>query len=229
MTKENESRALRTSSGGEETTPGSDSDPSLRVGARPRIVLGITGATGAIFGIRILERLVSVGADVHLVMSQWGQRTIEHETDYAIDDLRQLATENYSNGNLAAALSSGSFLVDGMIIAPCSAKTLAGIAHGVSDNLIGRAADVALKERRKLVLLARETPLSEIHLENMLRLSRMGATILPPMPAFYNAPASIDDLVDHITVRALDQFGLLGADDGRRWGGIIRRRASDPR
>ncbi|WP_017727776.1 non-oxidative hydroxyarylic acid decarboxylases subunit B [Halalkalibacterium ligniniphilum] len=173
-----------------------------------RIIVGISGATGAIFGIRMLEALRSVGVETHLVISKWAEVTIKLETDYSIDDVKSLATVVHGSMNQAASISSGSFRVDGMIIAPCSMKTLASIRAGMADGLLGRAADVMLKERKKLVLLTRETPLSAIHLENMLGLSRMGVTIIPPVPAFYNHPKSIDDIVNHIVARTLDQFDI---------------------
>lgn len=189
-----------------------------------RLTVGITGATGALFGIRLLERLRDLDVETHLVMSKWAERTIEHETPYSVQDVRALASVVHGIQNQAAAISSGSFLTEGMIIAPCSVKTLGGIAAGLADNLINRAADVMLKERRKLVLVVRETPFNDIHLENMLKLSRMGAVIFPPVPAFYNHPTSIDDIVDHIVARALDQFRL---NDGwnRRWDGQLTRTA----
>lgn len=185
-----------------------------------RIVVGITGATGAIFGIELLRRL-SQCADVetHLVLSRWARTTIHLETGLSADDVVALADAAYSWNDQAAAISSGSFVTEGMIIAPCSMKTLAGIRTGYSDGLIGRAADVTLKERRRLVLVSRETPLSEIHLENMLALARMGAVIVPPMPAFYDNPTSIADIVAHICVRILDQIGIESADS-KRWSGM---------
>ena len=183
-----------------------------------RLVVGITGATGAIFGVRLLQALKAAEVETHLVLSKWGLQTVEHETGLGSAELGALASVVHGSGNMAATISSGSFRTDGMVIAPCTMKTLAGIAHGFGDGLVQRAADVVLKERRKLVIVARETPLSDIHLENMLRLSRMGATILPPMPAFYNKPESIDDIVDHIVARVLDQFGI-DAQFARRWDG----------
>jgi len=173
-----------------------------------RLIVGITGATGAIYGVRLLERLRESGVETHLVISRWGARTLLHETPYSREQVEALADVTYAPGDMGAAISSGSFRTDGMIIAPCSAKTLAAIAHGYGDNLIHRAADVVLKERRRLVLAVREAPMSDIHLENMLKLSRMGAVVLPPLPAFYNHPRTIDDLVDHSVSRMLDQFGL---------------------
>jgi 4-hydroxy-3-polyprenylbenzoate decarboxylase len=176
-----------------------------------RIIVGISGATGAIYGIRILQHLRELGVETHLVISRWGLRTLLHETSWAREQVESLAQAVYAPGDMGAAISSGSFRTDGMIVAPCSAKTVAAIATGVGDNLLHRAADVMLKERRRLVLVVRETPLSEIHLENMLKLARIGTIILPPVPAFYNAPRSIDDVVDHTTARILDLFGLEAA------------------
>ena len=173
-----------------------------------RIIVAITGATGAIYGIRTLERLREARVETHLVISRWGGRTLLHETPYSREHVEALADVTYAPADMGAAISSGSFRTDGMIVAPCSAKTLAAIAHGFGENLIHRAADVILKERRRLVLVVREAPLSDIHLENMLKLSRMGAVILPPMPAFYHHPRTIDDIVDHTVARILDQFGI---------------------
>jgi 4-hydroxy-3-polyprenylbenzoate decarboxylase len=183
-----------------------------------RLIVGLTGATGSIYGVRLLERLREMDVETHLVISRWGARTLAHETPYTREYVESLATTVYPPGDMGAAISSGSFRTDGMIVVPCSAKTLAAIAHGVGDNLIHRAADVILKERRKLVLAIREAPLSEIHLENMLKLSRMGVVILPPLPAFYNHPRTIDDLVDHTVARALDSFGL-DVQGAARWAG----------
>ena len=183
-----------------------------------KIIVGMSGATGAIYGVRILERLRDAGAETHLVISRWGARTLLHETPYSREQVEALATVSYNAADMGAAISSGSFQTDGMIVAPCSAKTLAAIAHGFGENLIHRAADVILKERRRLVLMMREAPLSDIHLENMLKLSRMGAVVLPPMPAFYNHPRTIDDIVDHTVSRVLDQFGL-DVSGAARWSG----------
>ena len=185
---------------------------------RKRLVVAITGATGAIYGVRVLQRLHAAGAETHLVISRWGARTLLHETTWSRQQVEALATETHAPADMGAAISSGSFRTDGMIIAPCSAKTLAAIAHGYGDNLVHRAADVILKERRKLVLAIREAPLSEIHLENMLTLARMGAVILPPMPAFYNHPKTVDDVVEHTVARILDQFGFE-MPEAVRWAG----------
>ena len=150
----------------------------------PKLIVGITGATGAIFGIRLLEVLRTHAVESHLVVSKWGARTLAHETGYSLEQVQRLATASYSPGDQGAAISSGSFVTSGMVVAPCSVRTLAAIATGQGEHLIHRAADVILKERRKLVLVVRESPLSDIHLENMLKLSRMGVIILPPVPAF---------------------------------------------
>jgi 4-hydroxy-3-polyprenylbenzoate decarboxylase len=173
-----------------------------------KIIVGMTGATGSIYGVRLLEQLRASGVETHLVLSRWGVRTLLHETPYSKEQVEALADVAYNPADMGAAISSGSFQADGMIVAPCSVKTLAAIAHGFGESLVHRAADVTLKERRKLVLSVREAPLSDIHLENMLKLSRTGAVILPPMPAFYNNPRSLSDIVDHTVARLLDQFGL---------------------
>jgi flavin prenyltransferase len=186
--------------------------------ARMRIIVGISGATGAIYGIRLLERLREAGAETHLVISRWGLRTLLHETSWTRERVQALAHATYSATDMGAAISSGSFRTDGMVVVPCSAKTLGAIAHGVGENLIHRAADVILKERRKLVLMVREAPLSDIHLENMLKLSRMGAVVFPPVPAFYHNPQTLDDIVDHTVARMLDQFGIE-FEGSPRWAG----------
>ncbi|MER7183554.1 non-oxidative hydroxyarylic acid decarboxylases subunit B [Streptomyces hyaluromycini] len=192
-----------------------------------RVILGMTGATGAVFGVELLRRLrEQPDVETHLVLSQWARATIHLETDLSVRDVTDLADVTYAWNDQGAAIASGSFPVDAMIIAPCSMKTLAGIRTGYADGLIPRAADVTLKERRPLVLVPRETPLSEIHLENMLALSRMGARIVPPMPAFYNRPQTIDDLVGHIAVRVLDQIGIQ-VPSARRWDGMPRQ--SEPK
>src|SRR5947199_10536495 len=183
-----------------------------------KIIVGITGATGTIFGVRLLEVMKDAGVETHLVMSKWGIRTLLHETPYTVDYLKSLAGHTYGDTDQGAAISSGSFVTDGMIIAPCSMRTLAAIANGQGDNLIHRAADVILKERRKLALMVREAPLNAIHLENMLKLSRMGVVIIPPVPAFYNHPQTIDEIVDHIVMRILDQFDIR-LDLAERWNG----------
>lgn len=184
-----------------------------------RIIVGITGASGAIFGVRALEVLQSLQVETHLILSRWSRATLSHETDCSVDKIEKLASVVHHDDNQSACISSGSFKTDGMLIAPCSMKTLAAIRSGYGDTLICRAADVILKERRKLVLLARESPFNEIHLENMLALTRMGAVVFPPAPAFYNRPQTLDDIVNHIVGRLLDQFGL-DMPGLRRWSGF---------
>ena len=183
-----------------------------------RLIVGLTGATGAILGVRLLEALKDCEVESHLVISNWARRTIEHETPYTVKQVCALATVYHNSANMAAEISSGSFMTEGMVVIPCSMRTLGSIANGYGEHLVHRAADVVLKERRRLVLVARESPLSEIHLENMLKLARMGVTIIPPMPAFYNHPKSINDIIDHIVARVLDQFGIP-APFAKRWDG----------
>ncbi|OBK24755.1 phenolic acid decarboxylase subunit B [Mycobacterium asiaticum] len=173
-----------------------------------RLVVAMTGATGAVLGIRLLEVLRDLDVETHLVLSDWARATIKLETDYTVNDVRALAAHVYSARDLAAGISSGSFRTDGMVVCPCSMKTLSAIRIGFSDNLITRAADVTLKERRKLVLVAREAPLSEIHLENMLYLSRAGAVIFPPTVAYYARPSSVDDVTNYVVGRVIDQLGI---------------------
>ncbi len=178
----------------------------------------MTGASGSIYGVRLLEMLQGTGLETHLIMSRWGTRTLVHETSYTPEQVNALATVVHPLTDQGASISSGSFVTMGMVIAPCSVRTLAAIAHGLGDNLIHRAADVVLKERRKLVLAVREAPLSEIHLENMLKLSRMGVVISPPVPALYSRPASIDEMVNYTCVRLLDQLGIHV--EASRWSGL---------
>jgi 4-hydroxy-3-polyprenylbenzoate decarboxylase len=182
-----------------------------------RLIVGMTGASGSIYGVRLLELLRDADVETHLVMSKWAIRTMLHETGRTKEDVEGLADVVYNASDQGAAISSGSFQTLGMVVAPCSAKSLAAIATGLGDHLVHRAADVVLKERRRLVLAVREAPFSEIHLENMLKLARMGVVISPPVPAFYQKPATIDDLVTYTAVRLLDQVGIhLDAD---RWDG----------
>src|SRR5437868_10491349 len=185
-----------------------------------KLIVGITGASGTIFGVRLLQMLHGSGVETHLVMSKWAARTLVHETQHTVEEVQGLATRDYPPGDQGAAISSGSFVTLGMVIVPCSMRTLAAIANGLADNLIHRAADVILKERRKLVLVVRESPLHEIHLENMLKLSRMGVVILPPVPAFYNHPQNLDDMINHIAMRVLDQFDIH-LDVMNRWHGTM--------
>ncbi|MEE9585298.1 MAG: UbiX family flavin prenyltransferase [Nitrososphaerales archaeon] len=173
-----------------------------------RLAIGITGASGAVYGIRLLEVLKEHNVETHLIITQWGAKMIRYETELAVDDVKAFASYVYDDKDLAASLSSGSFQFDGMVVIPCSMKTIAGISAGYTSTLLTRAADVALKEGRKLILVPRETPLSAIHLKNLLELSRLGVIILPAMPGFYHEPKSISDLVDQIVGKVLDQFDL---------------------
>lgn len=193
---------------------------SERRGPR-RLIVAITGATGSIYGVRLLQVLQGTDVETHLIVSRWGARTLIHETPHTLDDVRRLATRSYAEGDQGAALSSGSFVTIGMVVIPCSMKSLSAIAHGQGDELVARAADVVLKERRRLVLSVREAPLNDIHLENMLKLSRMGVVISPPVPAFYNRPQSIDDVVNHTVNRVLDLFDIH-LDVAERWNGMAR-------
>ncbi|WP_148132900.1 UbiX family flavin prenyltransferase [Candidatus Formimonas warabiya] len=182
-----------------------------------RIVLAITGASGAVYGTRMLEALHESGVEVHLIISRWGEETVRIETGKSVAELEQLAFKRYEMTAMDAPISSGSFQTDGTMIAPCSMKTLSAIAHGYLDSLIVRAADVALKERRKLILMPRESPLHVIHLENMIKVAQAGAIVMPPMPAFYNNPQSLSDIIDHQVGRALDIFGIRNCLL-KRWG-----------
>ena len=185
-----------------------------------RLVVGISGASGVIYGLRTLEILHSMKIETHVVLSQWGEKNIEIETDKTIEYVRSLATALYKNDSLAAPISSGSFLHSGMIIVPCSMKTLASIANGYDETLISRAAGVTLKESRLLVVVPRETPLSRIHLQNMLKLAEAGAVILPAMPGFYHKPTSLQDMVDHLVSKIIDQFNIRN-NLSRRWGNVL--------
>ena len=184
-----------------------------------KLIVALTGATGTIFGVRLLEMLQGTGIETHLVMSKWAARTLVHETSHTVEQVQRLATHVYPLADQGAAISSGSFLTMGMVVVPCSMRTLSAIAHGLGDNLIHRAADVILKERRRLVLAIREAPLSDIHLENMLKLSRMGVVICPPMPAFYTRPQTLDELVNYTVARLLDQLDIH-LDVRNRWTGM---------
>lgn len=179
----------------------------------------MTGATGAILGIKLLKALRRLNVETHLVMSKWAEATIKYETDFHPLDIKSLADYSYGIRELSAPISSGSFGADGMIVVPCSMKTLASIRMGYSDDLVSRAADVTLKERRKLVMVVRETPFSDIHLENMLSLTRSGAIMFPPMPAWYTRPESLSDVEDQTVGRMLDMFHL-DTGDFERWGGF---------
>lgn len=187
------------------------------------IVVGITGASGAVYGVRTLEVLRDLGHETHLVVSPSGLDVVRHETGLGVRELKGLATHWHEPGDLHAPIASGSFRCSGMMVVPCSMKTLGTIASGVADNLLARAADVALKEFRPLVLVVRETPYSTIHLGNMLRVSRAGGRIVPASPGFYHSPSTVAELVDFVVGKALDAMGI----DNRlyeRWGGEPRRR-----
>ncbi|MFD1707858.1 UbiX family flavin prenyltransferase [Siminovitchia sediminis] len=185
------------------------------------MIVGITGGSGTIYGIRMLESLKSLGVETHLIMSKWGEKTLQVETSYSLNDVKLLADYHYFNDNLAAPISSGSYPIDGMVIVPCSMKSLAEIATGVTSDLITRSADVILKERKKLILVARESPLNLIHIRNMEAVTLAGGVICPPVPAFYNKPEAIDDLVDHTVGRILDLFGLH-PQWVKRWGKSLK-------
>lgn len=182
-----------------------------------RLVVGVTGATGAIYAQRLLQRARALGAETHLVVTPAGVLNLHHELGLQRHDFEALADRCYAPGDVGACLASGSFDAAAMAIAPCSMKTLAAVAHGFGDNLLTRAADVMLKERRPLVVVPRETPLSVIHLENLTTLARAGAVILPAMPSFYSQPASVEPLLDTVVGRILDQLGLEH-DLLKRWG-----------
>jgi len=173
-----------------------------------KLIIGITGSTGAIYGVRMLEILKNLNVETHLIISEWGAKCISMETEFSLDYVKSLATSTSDEKNMASSVSSGTHKIDGMIVAPCSMKTLSAIANGYDDTLVARAADVTIKESRKLILMVRETPLSAIHLENMLKLSRLGIVILPPVTEFYTKPKTIDDIVNHGVGKCLDQFDL---------------------
>lgn len=185
-----------------------------------RIIVAITGATGTIYGVRALQLLRDAQVETYLILSKWGARTLVHETSYTVDEVERLASHVSAPNDQGAVISSGSFPTSGMLVAPCSVRTLAAIASGMGDNLVHRAADVVLKERRKLVLAVREAPLSEVHLENMSKLARMGVVIAPPVPAFYYRPRTIEEIVDQTVMRLLDPFGIH-LDVSPRWDGVL--------
>jgi 4-hydroxy-3-polyprenylbenzoate decarboxylase len=182
-----------------------------------RIVVGITGASGALYGVRSLQLLKEKGFETHLIISDAGKQIIELETDYRVRDVEDLANHTYDDKDLAAPVASGSYLTGGMIVAPCTMKTLSGVANSYAGNLIERAADVTLKEKRKLALVVRETPLHKGHLRLMSQAADMGAHILPPIPAFYHRPVTIDDIIDQTVGKILDFFGVEH-DLFQRWG-----------
>jgi len=182
-----------------------------------KLIVAITGSTGVIYGIRLLEVLKEKNIETHLILTKWAQKCIAMETDYQIDQIKLLATTVSDETNMAASVSSGTHKIDGMIVIPCSMKTLSSIANGYDETLVARAAGVTLKESRKLVLVTRETPLTAINLENMLKLARLGVVILPPVPGFYTKPKTIDDLVSHTVGKCLDQFDIEH-NLYKRWG-----------
>jgi 4-hydroxy-3-polyprenylbenzoate decarboxylase len=187
--------------------------------ARPRVVVGITGATGAVYGVRLLERLREGGAETHLVVTPAGVLNLHHELGLDRKSVEGLADHAHAPGDVGATIASGSFATQAMVVAPCSMKTLAAVAHGLSDNLLTRAADVTLKERRRLVLLVRETPFNLAHLRNMTAVTEMGGVIFPPLPAFYHRPDTVQALVDDTVERVLALIGI-GSAQPRAWGGL---------
>jgi 4-hydroxy-3-polyprenylbenzoate decarboxylase len=193
-----------------------------------RIIVAMTGASGAVYGVRLLEQLAAQRIESHLVVSRAGWLNLAAELDVSRADLQRLASVVHSDRDIGASIASGSFRTDGMIVAPCSARTLAAVATGLSDNLIGRAADVTLKEKRRLLLLVRETPLHLVHLRNMTTVAEMGGIIFPPVPAFYANPASLGEMVDQTVARVLDLFGVE-TPSLRRWQGLAESlREDDP-
>ena len=186
---------------------------------KKRLIVGISGASGIAYGVRTLELLAASGIETHLVMSRSAELTLSLETDYKVEQVRKLADVCHSPRNIAAAISSGSFRTEGMVIAPCSIRTMSEIASGVTSSLLTRAADVVLKERRRLVLMLRETPLHTGHLRTMTQLSEMGAIMAPPVPALYARPASIEEMIHFSVVRTLDLFGIE-AGEINRWSGV---------
>jgi 4-hydroxy-3-polyprenylbenzoate decarboxylase len=195
---------------------------------KSRLIVGISGASGAIYGVRLLQALRDLPVETHLVVSKAAEMTLAYETEFKVKDLRALANHWYPVADVGAAISSGSFQTLGMIIAPCSVRSMAEIATGVTTNLLTRAADVVLKERRRLVLMLRESPLHTGHLRNLTALSEMGAIVAPPLPAFYTRPQTVDDIVNHSVGRALD---LMGIESGlvKRWGEAARNKAKPRR
>jgi 4-hydroxy-3-polyprenylbenzoate decarboxylase len=173
-----------------------------------KIVVGFSGASGIIYGIRLIEVLHSINIETYLIISEWAKKNIEIETNKTLEYVKSLSSVNYDNFRLDSSVSSGSFLHDGMVIVPCSMKSLSSIANGYDDTLISRAASVTLKESRKLIIVPRETPLSRIHLENMIKLQEAGAIILPAMPGFYHKPSTIEEIVDHLVGKILDQLNI---------------------
>lgn len=202
--------------------PGDNSEPRKS----KRMIVAMTGATGAIYGQRLLEMLKATGeCETHLVMSPAAVLNVREELPQGKSALEALADVVHNVRNIGASIASGSFLCDGMVIAPCSMRTLGTVAHALSDNLISRAADVMLKERRRLVMMTRETPLNLAHLRNMTACTEMGAIIFPPVPAFYSRPSSLEDIVDHSCMRVLDLFGIHVTPE-KRWKGLSKEPAN---
>lgn len=191
-----------------------------------RIIVGVSGATGIIYGIRLLEVLKDIKVEANLILTEAAKKNILLETNFTVEEVERLAPKVHDIDDLAAPVSSGSFKTDGMVIVPCSIKTLSGVAYSYNENLLIRAADVTLKERRKLILVVRETPLHKGHLELMSRVADLGGIILPPIPAFYHSPRRIEDLIDHTIGKILD---LMGIDHSlyTRWKGVVKRREKD--
>jgi len=190
-------------------------------GLAMRIIVGISGGSGSIYGISLLKALKELKVETHLVVSTMGEQVAKQECGVTLDELKNMATYYHDNKDFFAPIASGSFKVDGMVVVPCSMKTLSAVANGYSDSLLTRACDVTIKERRRLVLVTRETPLSPVHLENMLKLSKMGAVIFPPTPGFYNNPKTVEDIVLNITGRILDQLGIDN-NLAYRWQGLVK-------
>ena len=186
-----------------------------------KLIVGISGASGIIYGVRLLQELRKRNIETHLILTQAAEKTLEYETDFKTQSLIKMATFHYGIDDFGAPIASGSFPTHGMVVIPCSMKTLAGIAHGYADNLLLRAADVTLKEKRPLILVPRETPLRAIHLENMLKLAAEGASIVPAMPGFYHKPQTLDDIINHIVGKILD---ILKIDNDlyRRWDNKVK-------
>jgi polyprenyl P-hydroxybenzoate/phenylacrylic acid decarboxylase-like protein len=196
--------------------------------SKPRLIVAVTGASGAVYGVRMLEQLRASGAcETHLVLSASGALTAMQELSMKRGEIEALADVVHNVKDIGATIASGSFQSEGMVIAPCSMKTLASIAHGFADNLVSRAADVILKERRRLVLLARETPLNLAHLRNMTSVTEMGGIIFPPVPAFYTRPETLDDVVNHTVGRVLDLFSIPHTKLVKRWDGMVKRGSED--
>lgn len=206
---------------GESSTGSESSGASARPASPRRLVVGISGATGIAYGIRALELAHAAGVETHLVVSKAGDQARAYESDLSATELRDLADVTYPVANVGAAIASGSFQTDGMLIAPCSVRTLSAVAYSLGDNLLTRAADVTLKERRRLVLMVREAPLSLSHLRAMTAVTESGGIIMPPVPAFYLRPKTVAELVDHTVYRALDLFGI-DVPQLPRWDGTPR-------